>query len=87
MTAPPLACPKCMVSMQKVERSGVVIDRCRDCGGIFLDRGELQALLGAETDFHRNAGTLFEPHDEDVDEPGEKRATRRGFLEELFDFG
>jgi len=73
--------------MQKVERSGVVIDRCRDCGGIFLDRGELQALLVAETKFNANAGALFEPYDENEEDPGQKRATRRGFLEELFDFG
>jgi uncharacterized protein len=86
MTVTTVACPKCLIPMQKVERSGVVIDRCRDCGGIFLDRGELRALLSAETDFHRNAGALFEPHEENEDDPGQKRATRRSFLEELFDF-
>jgi Zn-finger nucleic acid-binding protein len=87
MTVATIECPKCLVTMQKVERSGVVIDRCRDCGGLFLDHGELQALLSAETDFHKNAGSFFRPFDEDVDDPANKKATRRGFLEELFDFG
>ena len=87
MAVATIECPKCRVTMQKVERGGVVIDRCRDCGGIFLDHGELRALLAAETDFHRNAGALFEPHDENEEDPGQKRATRRSFLEELFDFG
>lgn len=85
MTVTTLECPKCFAEMSKVERSGVVIDRCTSCGGIFLDRGELQALLSAESDYVAGAGALFESHDAE-DDPGQKRATRRGFLEELFDF-
>jgi Zn-finger nucleic acid-binding protein len=83
MTASTLTCPKCTGEMHRVERSGVVIDRCLNCGGIFLDRGELQALLDAETEYHAD-DLFFEPHD-DEDHPGEKRATRRSFLEELFE--
>ncbi len=35
--------------MRKRERNGVTIEQCRSCHGIFLDRGELEQLLGAES--------------------------------------
>lgn len=35
--------------MRKRERNGVTIEQCRRCHGIFLDRGELEQLLGAES--------------------------------------
>ena len=31
--------------MNPVERRGVIIDLCRDCKGVYLDRGELDKLL------------------------------------------
>ncbi len=34
--------------MQTFDRQGVHIDRCNDCSGIFLDRGELEQLVNAE---------------------------------------
>lgn len=40
-----LTCPKCRGTMSSYERSGVVIDQCADCRGIFLDRGELERLV------------------------------------------
>ncbi len=43
-----LVCPKCMGSMRTYERSGVMVDQCTECRGVFLDRGELERLLDAE---------------------------------------
>jgi Zn-finger nucleic acid-binding protein len=40
--------PKCQAPMNPIERSGVTIDRCTECGGVFLDRGELERLETAE---------------------------------------
>jgi hypothetical protein len=37
--------------MRKHQRNGVTIEQCRRCHGIFLDRGELEQLLGAESSF------------------------------------
>jgi Zn-finger nucleic acid-binding protein len=34
--------------MRQYERNGVTIDQCTECRGIFLDRGELEHLVGAE---------------------------------------
>jgi Zn-finger nucleic acid-binding protein len=43
-----LKCPKCLEPMRSIERNGVVIERCTECGGVFLDRGELEHLITAE---------------------------------------
>jgi uncharacterized protein len=43
-----LVCPKCQGVMRTYERSGVIIDQCTECRGIFLDRGELERLIDAE---------------------------------------
>jgi Zn-finger nucleic acid-binding protein len=40
-------CPKCAGEMDEYVfafDSGIYIDRCQDCGGIFLDEGELLAI-------------------------------------------
>ena len=42
---PLLLCPNCNTSMQNVNRSGVDIDMCPSCRGVWLDRGELEKLL------------------------------------------
>jgi Zn-finger nucleic acid-binding protein len=46
MTA--LTCPKCHGDMRQYERSGVHVDQCTECRGVFLDRGELEGLVDAE---------------------------------------
>ena len=38
--------------MRSYERSGVTVDQCTECRGIFLDRGELERLVDADTQFH-----------------------------------
>jgi uncharacterized protein len=49
-----LTCPKCHGAMRQYERSGVTVDQCVDCRGIFLDRGELERLADAENSWHSN---------------------------------
>lgn len=46
-----LTCPKCLSSMRTIDRNGIVIERCDSCGGVFLDRGELDQLIRAENAF------------------------------------
>lgn len=43
-----LKCPKCLTPMNSFERSGVTIEHCPECGGIFLDRGELERVIESE---------------------------------------
>ena len=51
-----LICPKCRGAMRSYERSGITVDQCSECRGIFLDRGELERLVDAETAFHATPG-------------------------------
>jgi hypothetical protein len=47
-----MQCPICRVELQMSERSGIEIDYCPQCRGIWLDRGELDKIIersGAET--------------------------------------
>ena len=57
-----LTCPKCQGVMRSYERNGVHVDQCTECRGIFLDRGELERLVDAETTFSsRVAGPVPGP--------------------------
>ncbi|MDU0313363.1 zf-TFIIB domain-containing protein [Phycicoccus sp. M110.8] len=47
-----LTCPKCGSEMRSYERNQVHVDQCTGCGGLFLDRGELEALVAAENAWH-----------------------------------
>ena len=46
-----LACPKCTGKWETIRRNGVVIERCSECQGVFLDRGELERLIDAESEY------------------------------------
>jgi uncharacterized protein len=50
-----LTCPKCGSDMRSYERNQVHVDQCTGCGGLFLDRGELEALVAAENAWHQPA--------------------------------
>ena len=50
---PLLLCPHCGVGMKEVERRGVLVDVCPQCGGVWLDRGELEKLLAEALEVER----------------------------------
>ena len=73
------------------ERSGVEIDYCPKCRGVWLDRGELDKII------ERSAAQMAPPQDSfgdrdrrrddsDYGRSGYKKKKRGGFLDELFDF-
>jgi len=43
-----MRCPVCDAPMRTVQRSGVEIDICPGCKGIWLDRGELEKIIEME---------------------------------------
>ena len=43
-----MRCPKCGLPLQEVKYSGVDVDVCFACGGVFLDRGELESITTHE---------------------------------------
>ena len=83
-----LVCPKDQSPMKTYERNGVMIDRCTDCGGIFLDRGELERLTEAEGSYNTERGWGDQERSWN-DEAGRSGKGRRrgGFLGDLLDFG
>jgi Zn-finger nucleic acid-binding protein len=56
-----LSCPKCQAPMRSYERSGVTVDQCTECRGIFLDRGELERLVDADTRYHGDGAAAVPP--------------------------
>lgn len=95
-----LLCPKDQTSMRSIERNGVTVERCPECGGMFLDRGEFERLAGAERASAEREAYTVEPrynddrrasgghhgggHDAGYGTPGRKR---KGFLSDFLDFG
>ena len=89
-----LVCPKCQGAMRQYERNGVTVDQCADCRGLFLDRGELERLIDAESRWSAGAGGATAPATpaappvqpvQPVIVQQHKPYRRKSFLEELFD--
>ena len=91
-----LTCPKCQAPMRSYERSGVTVDQCSECRGIFLDRGELEHLVDADARFQGGPPTSAPPpqyqqqyapqHSSGHQGYGQKpHKKRKSFFEELFD--
>jgi Zn-finger nucleic acid-binding protein len=80
-----LTCPKCRGEMHAYERNGVTIDQCGDCRGVFLDRGELERLVDAESAWKAApAPSAAAPQQYGYHgKPYQKK--RKSFLSELFD--
>jgi uncharacterized protein len=43
-----MTCPSCGGELVELDRSGVRVDACRNCRGVWLDRGELDRILETE---------------------------------------
>jgi uncharacterized protein len=56
--------------MRQYERSGVTIDQCTECRGIFLDRGELEKLFEAEASWNRQHAGPPQPSHAAGPQPG-----------------
>jgi Zn-finger nucleic acid-binding protein len=92
-----LTCPKCRGAMRTYERSGVTVDQCTECRGIFLDRGELEKLVDAEISFNGPQPVQQQPryeekryedkrrHDNDRYQQYPQRKKKKSFFDELFD--
>ena len=65
-----LTCPKCQAPMRSYERSGVTVDQCTECRGIFLDRGELERLVDADTQFHSGGPAAAPPPAQQTQQQG-----------------
>ena len=78
-----MQCPVDGETLVIAERSGVEIDYCPKCRGVWLDRGELDKII------ERAAPSAPSPvatyaRDDQVSRPHKKK--RESFLGDLFDF-
>lgn len=97
-----MKCPKCeVIELTMADRSGVEIDYCPACRGVWLDRGELDKIIDRAA-LPTNSAERFSERppttpefgrerehyddDDDEDERRGRRKKRGGFLGELFDF-
>lgn len=87
---PLLTCPNCNVGMNQVQRTGIEIDICPQCRGVWLDRGELEKLLAPmreappQDDFYRR--NHHHDYDDDDQHHGrERRGRRRPSILDIFD--
>jgi Zn-finger nucleic acid-binding protein len=72
-----MQCPIDGTTLVITDRSGVEIDYCPQCRGVWLDRGELDKIID-------RSAPAAEPPRGYASEP--KRKKRGSFLEDLFDF-
>lgn len=94
-----MKCPKCeIIELTMADRSGVEIDYCSACRGVWLDRGELDKIIeraALQFSSPERFSEAIKPSqerkhryddDDDDDDYRERRKRRGGFLGELFDF-
>lgn len=67
-------CPNCGAAMRERDRSGVKVDFCPDCKGIWLDRGELDKIIAIEL----SGDDEFEGHAIEARNAENARQARRG---------
>ena len=65
-----MQCPADQTVLQMSERSGVEIDYCPTCRGVWLDRGELDKILDrAASEFPSSSGPQPDPRTESAGYP------------------
>ena len=87
-----MQCPKDQTSLRERERDTgagevVVLDVCPSCGGIWLDKGELERLTASERRYYNDQdGDRHDDGDDDhrQDRRGGRPRRRGGFLGGLF---
>ena len=75
-----MKCPVCKdVTLLMSEKNGVEIDYCPECRGIWLDRGELEKIIGQEEVKSQDKETTKN------NEKGNKKEKKESFLMEIFE--
>ena len=88
-----MQCPVCKtVNLTMAERSGIEIDYCPQCRGVWLDRGELDKIIERAAPQAAAAAPAqyqpppMQPQHHPAGGHYYKKKKREGFLGELFDF-
>ncbi|WP_338550835.1 zf-TFIIB domain-containing protein [Roseovarius phycicola] len=80
-----MKCPVDGETLVISDRSGVEIDYCPQCRGVWLDRGELDKIIERSAPEPSRAPRR-DARDWDEDDRPRRKKSRGGFLEDLFDF-
>ena len=43
-----MRCPKCGMQLVEIDYRGMKIDKCTECNGVWLDHGELEAIVNLD---------------------------------------
>jgi hypothetical protein len=83
-----MKCPTDATTLVMSERSGIEIDYCPTCRGVWLDRGELDKII--ERSFGQRTPTPAAPAYDRGHQPGHqqgyyKKKRKESWLSELFD--
>ena len=97
-----MRCPVDGETLVMADRSGVEIDHCPKCRGVWLDRGELDKIIeraAAPVAPARDPGPVYQPepgrdrreeprrsYEDDDDAKRYRKKRRESFLGDLFDF-
>ena len=82
-----MKCPNCNVSLVMTDRSGIEIDYCPDCRGVWLDRGELDKIIERSTQNVKTIETNSYDARQRYSKDSEYRyKKKKGLLGDLFDF-
>lgn len=80
-----MQCPIDGTQLVITERSGVEIDYCPQCRGVWLDRGELDKIIDRSA-AHTPPPPPQRGYGDRSDHGYRKKKKRGGFLDDLFDF-
>ena len=84
----PMSCPVDGTTLVMSERSGIEIDYCPTCRGVWLDRGELDKIIERSAASEPAPAPRQQPYQQHQGHHGyghKPHKRRKSFLEELFD--
>lgn len=82
-----MKCPNCNVSLVMSDRSGIEIDYCPDCRGVWLDRGELDKIIERSSPTVQNVQPEYNREQQYYAKDNQyHHKKKKGLLGDLFDF-
>ncbi|GGI73845.1 hypothetical protein GCM10007973_08350 [Polymorphobacter multimanifer] len=94
-TVAAMACPVCSTGLTLSDRSGIEIDYCQACRGVWLDRGELDKIIERSSSYiepKNQGGDHRRPNEKpisyasgDDDDHYRRKSRKKSFFSELFD--
>ena len=81
-----MKCPNCSVNLVMSDRSGIEIDYCPECRGVWLDRGELDKIIERSIPTSKNNNFENKREEEYYSKDQNNYKKKKSILGDLFDF-